>query len=188
MSSASASREHRGTVRSRSVRWLAPLLVTVIMTVGIGWLARAPYEPPGSDSAILRLSWRLRAPVAETCRPRTQTELDALPVHMRTPEVCQSRTAVYDLSVQLDSLKADTSRVLQGGAKGDRPLFVLKEMALEPGPHHVRIRFASGAGVPAAEPVVLALDTVLHMHAGAIALVTLGSDGRTLIVRQSTQP
>ncbi|MBR9988207.1 MAG: hypothetical protein KFH98_00550 [Gemmatimonadetes bacterium] len=180
--------ERGRAVRTRIVRWLAPVLVTAVMTVGIGWLARAPYQPPGSDSATLRLSWRLRAPVAETCRPRTQAELDALPVHMRTPEVCQSRSAAYDLIVQVDARTADTSRVLQGGAKGDRPLFVLKELSLEPGPHHVRVRFASGAGLPAEESVVLALDTVLHMHAGTVDLVTLGPDGRTLIVRQSTQP
>lgn len=179
--------ERGRALRTRGVRWFAPVLVTAIMTVGIGWLARAPYQPPGSDSATLRLSWRLRAPVAETCRPRTQAELDALPVHMRTPEICSSHSAAYDLIVQVDSLTADTLRVLQGGAKRDRPLYVLKELSIEPGPHHVRVRFASGTGVPAEESVVLALDTVLHAHAGAVVLVTLGPDGRTLIVRQSTQ-
>jgi hypothetical protein len=173
-------------LRARAFRWSARVLVASVMTVTIGWLARAPYQPPGADDAILRLSWRLRAPVAETCRPRSQAELDALPVHMRTPELCERRTAAYHLVVQLDSLPADTTRVLQGGAKADRPLYVLRELPVERGPHRVRVRFAPDEYEPAeAAPAPLAIDTVLRMHAGAVVLITLDPGGRTFIVRRS---
>jgi hypothetical protein len=170
-------------------RRAASFLVVALMTVSLGWLARAPYQPPGADDALLRLSWRLRAPAADACRPRTQAELDALPVHMRSPEVCERRNTVYRLVVRLDSRPADTARVVQGGAKADRPLYVLREFSLEPGPHRVRVDFTPENDVPAEAPVVpLALDTVLHMDAGAVALITLGPDGRTFIVRRSTPP
>jgi hypothetical protein len=186
-------RDPRGQVgtappaRPAVLRWLAPVLVVTLMTVSLGWLARAPYQPPGADDAVLRLSWRLRAPATEVCRTRSQAELDALPVHMRAPEVCEHRIAAYDLTVQVDSLPADTTRVVQGGAKGDRPLYVLREIPLEPGRHRVRIRFAAAAGAPVEAHVApLALDTVLHMDAGAVVLVTLGADTRMVIVRRST--
>jgi hypothetical protein len=179
-----------GNVRPRRAtsRRVAAVLVTAVLAVSLGWLARAPYQPPGAGDAVLRLSWRLRAPAAELCRPRTQAELEALPVHMRAPQVCERRIATYDLILQIDSMAADTARMMQGGAKGDRPLYVLRELALEPGPHRIRVRFTPSHDLTAASSAApLALDTVLHMYSGAVALVTLAPDANTFIVRRSTQ-
>jgi hypothetical protein len=163
-------------------------LIVVLMTVGIGWLARAPYQPPGAEDALLRLSWRLRAPAADVCRPRTQAELDALPAHMRTPEVCEKRSTVYRLVVQLDSLVADSTRVLQGGARADRPLFVLRERRVAPGRHRVRIDFAPENGDPSGLVRPLSLDTVLQMESGAVVLITLDTEASRFLVRRSVQP
>ena len=167
---------------------IAPLIVTAALTLGLGWLSRAPFQPAGSDDSLLRLSWRLRPPVMETCRMRTQAELDALPVHMRTPEVCEQRAGAYRLVVRIDTLPPDTTRVQRGGAKGDRPLFVLREVPLASGPHRLHIQFEpedSAGRDPVMRP--LALDTVLQLEPGAVALVTLDPEGRTMVVRQSTQ-
>src|SRR5690606_5782376 len=81
----------RGGGRMSAGRILMVVVVSALATASLGWLARAPYHPPGSDTGLLRLSWRLRGEKVESCRPRTQAELDALPVHMRTPEVCEGR-------------------------------------------------------------------------------------------------
>jgi hypothetical protein len=175
-------------VPSRAARWLAPGLVTILMTLAVGWLARAPYQPPGAEDGLLRLSWRMRAPDTETCRVRSQAELDALPVHMRTPEVCESHSAAWELVVQVDSLAADTTRVLQGGARRDRPLFVLRELPLEPGAHHVRISFAPAEGLREnGTAVPLVFDSVLRIASGEVALVTLERERGTFIVRRSIQ-
>src|SRR5690606_16606466 len=106
-------------------RMAAVVITTALMLVVIGWLARAPYTPRGSEDAVLRLSWRFRPVAAETCRPRTQAELDVLPVHMRTPEICESEPVVYSVVRQLDDGAADTIRVVRGGLKQDRPVYVL---------------------------------------------------------------
>ncbi len=179
----SAERRPTGRVRAR----VGALLVTAAITVFIGWAARAPYHPPHSQDALLRLSWRLRLPAAEVCRQRTREELDALPVHMRAPEVCESHVDTYTLRVRIDSLAADSALVLPGGVRADRPVYVLRELPLAPGPHRVRVRFerngASSTTIMDTIPRVLALDTVLHMRSGVVALITL-DDGR-LVVRSS---
>lgn len=175
---------------ARMARWLAPGLVTVLMILAVGWLSRAPYQPPGAEDAMLRLSWRMRAPDNRTtCRTRTQAELDALPVHMRTLEVCDSRNAVWNLVVRVDSLLADTTRILQGGARRDRPFFVFRELHLAPGDHHVQLSFAPEERLPEERlpdnesAVPLVFDSVLSIGPGEVALVTL--EWERFVVRRS---
>jgi hypothetical protein len=158
--------------------WL--VLVTGAVVFAIGWVARAPYQAPGGDSALLRLSWRLRGERNETCRPRTQEELDALPVHMRTPEICEGVLVSYRLIVQLDDQAPDTSRVAPAGAKGDRPIYVFDEQRLAPGPHRVRVNFAREVSV-ADGAAAFSLDTVLNAVAGGVELITMDPGGHGLV-------
>lgn len=168
--------------RATLPRLAAVILVSALMTAALGWLARAPYRPPGGDMGLLRLSWRLRGERIETCRPRTPAELDALPVHMRTPEVCEGRLVAYLLVVRLDDAPPDTVRVLPGGARGDRPVFVLHELRLEPGPHRVRVSFEREEDTGLAEArSPLAIDTVLDVTPGAIELITLDAAARRFV-------
>ena len=160
---------------------IVAVLVTVLATLALGWLARAPYTPPGSDSASLRLSWRLRSAGTETCRPRTQAELDALPVHMRSPDVCESRQLVYWLIMRIDDTTLDTLRVVPGGLKQDRPAYVLHERTLAPGSHHVRVHFEEQGAAVTSAPLVL--DTVVQFQAGVVHLVTLDGGNTRLVLR-----
>jgi len=164
------------------LRIAAVVITTALMLVVIGWLARAPYTPRGSEDAVLRLSWRFRPVAAETCRPRTQAELDALPVHMRTPEICEGEPVVYSVVRQLDDGAADTIRVVRGGLKQDRPVYVLLDTTLPPATYRVRVsltREREGATEQVLEP----LDTLIRMGAGHVGLVTLESEGSGFIVR-----
>lgn len=155
------------------------LLVTLLATAALGWLSRAPYNPPGGEHAVLRLSWRLRGERIESCRTRTEAELAALPAHMRTPEVCEARLLSYRLVQQVGDAAPDTATVVPGGARGDRPLFVLRETPLAPGPRRVRVTLAreDGAGES------LAFDQVIDAAPGVVELITLDPEAGRLVHR-----
>jgi hypothetical protein len=161
------------------------VLASALTTLSIAALSRAPYSPPGRDDALLRFSWRMSVAAREHCRARTQAELDALPVHMRAPEICTREEATYALVTQIDELDADTLPVARGGAKGDRPIFVLEQRVLTPGSHRVRAHFYRTTNT--SDTALLAgLDTTLVMERGGVQLVTLASESRRLTVRTST--
>ena len=158
-------------------------LCKAALTLFVAALARLPYTPPGSNDAVLRFSWRLSIQAKENCRPRTEEELAALPVHMRTPEVCTRDIADYTLITEVDDLPADTIQLARGGLKGDRPLFVLSERTLSPGLHHTRISLQRRTG--SAIRILAELDTVLTMQPGQVQLVTLDAETGRLITRSS---
>ena len=157
------------------------LLMTALLVLPIAALSRLPYSPAGAEDAVLRLSWRMSVSAKEQCRTRTQEELDALPVHMRTPQECRRDEAHYDLVMTLDSLRTDTLSLVRGGVKGDRPLFVMEDRTVSPGEHRVRLRLERRAG--GSIETLAALDTVLGFERGHIRLVTLDADSGVLIAR-----
>lgn len=165
------------------MKYVIVILATALLMIPIGALTRAPYTPAGAAEARLRLSWRMNVSGTERCRTRTRAELDELPVHMRTPQVCEQQDASYLLVTVIDSAAPDTVHLVRGGVKGDRPLFVLEERALPVGTHRVRVALErTGDSAP---PAVLAsLDAKIELAAGSVALVTLDGDGRSLIVRR----
>ena len=165
------------------MKFAQAMLATALLTIPIGALSRAPYTPAGAADSRLRLSWRMNVSGMERCRMRTQAELDALPVHMRSPQVCEQDDASYILVTGIDGSAPDTVHLLRGGVKGDRPLFVLEDRTLPAGTHRVRVALErTGGSVP---PAVLAsLDAEIELAPGSVVLVTLDPDGRTLVVRR----
>jgi len=153
------------------------VLVSALALLALGWLSRAPYTPGAADHGLLRLSWRHVGQPAEVCRQRTQEELDALPVHMRTPEDCQRRRTDYLLVLRVDGGGPDSALILPEGARGDRPVYVLRERPLAPGEHLVEIHFAPAAG----EGDTLTFARTVHARPGAIELITTAPDGGTLV-------
>jgi hypothetical protein len=163
------------------MRFLHGALCTAVLTLVIAAFARAPYTPPGSDDARIRFSWRMSIAARESCRPRTPAELDALPVHMRTPEICTRDVARYTLITRVGDVGADTIHLVRGGVKGDRPLFVLEERTLSPGAHRIRVDLERTTDVT---EVLATLDTTLVMESGAVQLITLDdTEGRRLVAR-----
>jgi hypothetical protein len=173
---------HEKSAREKSAhaKALQVLAATALLTLSIAGLSRAPWTPPGADDAVLRLSWRMVIPAREDCRPRTAAELEGLPVHMRAPEVCTAEVARYTLTTRLGDEAPVTLELARGGLRGDRPLFVLEERRLPPGPHRVSVALKRTSASGETE-VVAALDSLLEMRPGAVLLVTL--DGERLVAR-----
>lgn len=95
-----------------------------------------------TDGALLRIALRTTAGTAHDCRRPSQKELDALPVHMRRPEVCETRAVPYRLLVRVDDRLLLDRSYTASGIHGDRPLVVGEELALRAGSHDLDIRFA----------------------------------------------
>ena len=157
------------------------VIVAAAATAAIGYASRAPLALQAAEHGRLRLSWRLRGAREEVCRNRTQAELDALPVHMRTPQVCTGHNVAYRLVVKIDG-STDTLHYEPAGAKGDRAIFVLHEEPLEPGSHNVSIIFEPTT--PGVNRRALYFNERFDIRAGQIALVTVDPGAsRLLLVR-----
>jgi hypothetical protein len=166
------------------MRAIAVVLASVLAMAAISGLTRAPWTPPGSDAAVLRFSWRMNIQAREHCRARTAAELEALPVHMRTPEVCEADDAGYYLITRLDGAAPDTLVLARGGVRGDRPLFVMRDLRLEPGSYEVMVELRR---VSAEGSVVLAaLDTSVTLAPGQVRLITSSDAGDALMIRSNT--
>src|SRR5688572_8366951 len=164
---------------------LAAVAVTVMVSAAIGYGSRAPYSPPGSDTSVLRLSWRLRGEKKEECRARTPEELAALPVHMRSPEVCTGHLVSYRMTLRINDAPPIVKTFVPAGAKGDRPIFVMFDQPLTPGEHMVTIEFTpieeGENGDDDDQRVPLRFDSRVHVTPGQIVLITVSEDATTLL-------
>lgn len=126
---------------SPAIRRGLGLGVAALVTLGIGAASQAPWTATSRDEALLRLSWRAQSETREECRPLTEAEKAELPIHMQVPEVCESQAIPYLLRVSIDGsvLLADT--VHGAGAREDRPVYVFREIGLEPGRHALAVEF-----------------------------------------------
>jgi coenzyme F420-reducing hydrogenase delta subunit len=129
------SGRRRGSPRHEAV---LAVLCTAALTLAIAGAGEGAVHARRRTRRAALLVAHERA-ARENCRQRTQAELEALPVHMRTPEVCSRDAASYRWSVASGSCRPTRCTLVRGGAKGDRPLFVLEERALPPGLHRVRV-------------------------------------------------
>jgi hypothetical protein len=159
--------------RTRSL--LAGALALAIALV-IAWLSQAPTTYARADDALLRLSWRVDGLRIEECRERTAEELEALAPHMRTPEVCVGGGADYELRVELDGAPLVHDTVEAGGARGDRPVYVYRDIDLSPGRYALRVAFR--ALVPEAfeadgARVARSFDGAVDVAPTEVVLITL---------------
>jgi len=166
---------------------LMAALVAGLLVVGTAFAARVPMTLGGTE-ATLRFSWRVDGVVVEECRTRTAAELEAMPVHMRSPEACIGDLATFDLRVEVngDAMLAET--LIPGGARGDRPVFVFEEITVPPGSHRVSVEFQARTpeGFPESGDIVAyRWEGDLDLNVGDVALVTISESG-VMEVRRSS--
>lgn len=156
------------------------LLVSAALTAAIGFGSRAAYTTRTAETAVLRLSWRLRGEKHETCRQRSEAELEKLPAHMRTPQECTVVLASYRLILEIDDERPDTLMFIPAGAKGDRPVFVLHDRILTPGEHEIEVEFEP-VGLHEKRQRKLEYEGEFEAVAGRIHLLTLSQDRRLVL-------
>ena len=174
---------------TRAWRMAAIVASTALILGSVGALARLPYASPDADTALLRLSWRVRATGEEVCRKLSDEELEALPVHMRRPEVCERDNREYELLVSVDERVVADTTVTGAGVHADRPLFVFREVRLAPGRHIVEVTFrpsdadAATTGADGVEKVRYDLITEIGVQPGDVVLITRDEATDALVVR-----
>lgn len=162
-------------------RLLLGVSLAAAITVALGFLSRAPISGAHEAQASLRFSWRLRAEEAGECQRPSAEELADLPSHMRNPDSCVGQVPSHRLRVQVDGEERFDLLVEASGARGDRPLFVFRELLLPPGRHEVRVSF-SPDGAEAGDGRGLFLDSALDIGPGDVRLVTRNEDTGVLEV------
>ena len=190
---------------SRVFRPVRGALLALGALAALGALSQAPYASTEASHALLRLAWRVRGTPVHECRRLSPEELERLPVHMRRAEDCEPRVLSYRLEVRIDG-RVETEQLVQAaGARGDRPVYVHRELILSPGEHLVEIAFVREpqheeeieheAEETAEEesrehrdderqgPARLALHARLSLGAGEVALITYDPEQRSLVLR-----
>lgn len=175
------------------------ILVTAVLAWGLAAGAGAPVSSHGAEAGVLRLSWSAHPERIETCRERTAEELASRPAHMRQALECEGTAATYVLEVRVDGALLDRAVVLGSGVRNDRPIFLLRDYAVAPGTHQVRVTFtrreeteesereeADGRDAPARESArsvapFLELDAAVRFAPGEVALVTYRGDALVLL-------
>jgi hypothetical protein len=125
----------------RLLRWVTAALATAAALFVMVRLSAAPvgYSDPGTSS--LRLSWSARPERIEVCRTLSAEELAREEEHMRQRVECEGHFATYTLRVEADGRLLSESVVRGAGLRHDRPIFLLRDLALSSGAHRIRVSF-----------------------------------------------
>lgn len=124
------------------VRRIAGAGVTAMAVVMLARASAAPWPSRGLDTPRLRLSWSARPERIEVCRRLSDQELAEREVHMRQRVECEGRFATYRLRVQVDTATLTERIVRGGGLRHDRPMHLLLDLDVPPGPHRLRVTLA----------------------------------------------
>jgi len=116
-------------------------IAAVTAGAAIVWASNVPLTPHAASGAVLRLSWRSRPELIETCRPQSEEALEKLPAHMRQALVCDGITASYRLEVRRTGIIVADQIVRGGGLRHDRPLYVFREIPMPLGDSSISVRF-----------------------------------------------
>lgn len=179
-----------------------PRAVGLALAVGslalLATLSGWRYHAHAGELSLLRVAFSARPERIERCREVSEAELAERPLHMRQRIACVGQSATYRLRVELDS-QTITDRALRGGGmRHDRPVSLLLERPVPPGPHLLMVQLerieAADSNTAALIdstrrsrqpplPASLGLMESLSFSAGRVVLVTYDIEQRRLVLR-----
>lgn len=176
-------------------RALFNVLLSGVLFFGVAFFGRKAIGHD-ADHGLLRMAWRTSGEKVRICKELSAAEKAKIPIHMRRDAGCVSRVLPYRLHVSVDGKVVEDRPVVPAGIHGDRPLYVQAELPRAPGPVTVQIDFAPDLSLlhqevgkrdpaweaSAAKAPRFALDQVVDIRAGRIALVALDKSGKQLVV------
>ncbi|MBI3993693.1 MAG: hypothetical protein HY342_10495 [Candidatus Lambdaproteobacteria bacterium] len=124
----------------RAGLWVLRFAVPVLALLALVWVARLPM---GSDprDGLLRLAWRTVGARIKVCRDYTPAELQRVPAHMRAQRICAQSLLPYRVRASVDGVPVVDQLVQPAGVRGDRPLFVHRDLTLAPGTHRLALHW-----------------------------------------------
>ena len=125
----------------RLLRWTVVTVASAVLLFVMTVASATPVVVRRGEASRLRLSWSARPERIEVCRTLSHEELEELEEHMRQRVQCEGHFATYALRVESDGRVLSQSVVRGAGFRHDRPLYLLRELDLPPGVHHLRIEF-----------------------------------------------
>ena len=163
-------------------------------------LSRVAWQSADPDIAELRLSWRMRAPARQECRPPTEAELrDVLP-HMRPTEICTDEAIPFRLTIALDGDTLLSEPIVRSGRRA-RTITVFRSFRISPGSYALEVAFLpelppdperavaeAPAGDAAPEPAQSPLDLATTLRArvsadpGDVILVSPDENGQLAVI------
>ncbi|MDH5752502.1 MAG: hypothetical protein OEZ59_08805 [Deltaproteobacteria bacterium] len=93
------------------------------------------------DEGVLRLTWRVVGAKLRYCREYTDSEKNRLTKHMQRGQYCISKLLPYQLKLDIDGKSVIDEEMQPPGARGDRPLYVVRDVRLKPGSYQFDLSF-----------------------------------------------
>lgn len=122
---------------NRGAQSVFAVVGTALLLGGIGAASGPSWRHQDDGKSRLRLSWGARPERIEVCRTLSEAELADRPEHMRQRVQCEGSTATYTLQVRIDGAIIDARVLRGGGLRHDRPMYLLDDLAVAPGEHHL---------------------------------------------------
>jgi hypothetical protein len=180
---------------------LSGIASAAAVLAGLVWASHAPMTAHASANAVLRLAWSALPERIETCRERSDEELEHLPQHMRQRVECEGAAAHYRLTVQVGGRLIASQIVHAGGLRQDRRIYVFREFAVPAGDESVAVHFervetpdthhtqaTDNRQLTEAVPPRLAFVDRVRFQPRAVILVTYDPERRELTTSEGSVP
>ena len=177
---------------SFSASFMTGLILAALALLIVALVSSISFAPDTAQQGLIRLSWRALGHEVEHCQPLSAQELARQPAHMRRTEKCSGRIDPYRLIVTIDGMRVLDTVIRAAGARGDRPVFVLYDLAVAPGERELDVQFRElEQGPHGRSRTAREFPEELHLHAPvqiserAVVLITYDPDARRLVTRSA---